>query len=113
MSRKPILALAMALLPLAIAGCSRSAEPMVASDTNIVGPAPVEASPVAHDAPVESANAASPIDADATQPEAPAVTQAPDAQIEDDATASGMTTRAARGEASANEFDLPARLEED
>lgn len=112
MISRQTLALAAALCALAIAGCSRSAKEPTAVETNVVEAAPAEKPRVAPDAPVQSANAAAAIDSNATSPEPPAVAQAPDEQMLDDATASGMTTRSSRGEEAANDADLPSPSEQ-
>ncbi|HXH15874.1 MAG TPA: hypothetical protein VNJ10_07045 [Sphingomonas sp.] len=93
------------LAAMALAGCSRSEPEQPPTDTNMVedtGVTETEAAP----APVETAPVEAP-------PPAPAVVEppreapvAPDAQMQDDADATGMTSRVTRDEAPAeNEAD--------
>lgn len=104
MTRKPILAITAALLALGLGACSRSDEPApmenasdeaLPSNEDLAPPTPEPAPPQAE--PTETANASV---ADETPPEA---ATAPDAQMMDDASASGMTARASRNDMTASD----------
>jgi hypothetical protein len=104
MTRKPILALAAALMVVGVSGCSRSDEPApmenstdeaLPSNEDAAPPTPEPAPPQAE--PTESANASA---ADDTPPEPAAE---PDAQMMDDASASGMTARTSRNDTSGSD----------
>ncbi|MES2054669.1 MAG: hypothetical protein V4564_01915 [Pseudomonadota bacterium] len=97
--RKALLAASAALLAAGLAGCSGS-EPAPAPTENsdvISEPTPEpSASPTPEAAPVTDANATAEV-----APHEPAV--APDEQMLDDASATGMTARTSRGEQTADD----------
>lgn len=107
MTRKLSLTCAAMLLSLALAACSQSAdEPMPTENISDFAPPPAEqptpeptkaSVPEAVPTPADDSNAVA-----ITKPEAPAPV-APDQQMMDDASATGMTAHTSRGEPASNE----------
>lgn len=113
---RPVLLLAAAALAAGgLGGCSRS-EPEVAEEANAAIEQPVpDAAPPSPVAPPSPASAPT-ADANSSAALPPAAETAPDEQMLEDASATGMTARASRDEADAAETapaDTDARQSED
>lgn len=119
MTRKLILATVAALVALPLGACSRS-EPEQPVVDNVAEPAPeTPAPPPPAPAPLpapteaEAAPAQSDMNIADETPDAPPadIAPAPDEQMMDDASATGMTARASRGERAADNTTTPESMQ--
>ena len=96
----------LAAAALLLAGCSRP-QPEPAEETNMVDAAPVETSTPEAAPSAEPSTATAPVDTNAVAEAPPPEKVAPDAQMLDDAEATGMTARVTRDAPPADNEQAP------